>query len=62
VRKFDELIAGLTATTTAVATAMTPGVAVDRDACFCQGKRLIFLSFWVTTHRRSVIIVLIIVF
>jgi len=42
VRRLDELIAGLTATTTAVATGMTPGVTVDRDACFCQGKRFIF--------------------
>jgi len=38
VRRLDELISGLTATTTAVATATTPGVTVDRDACFCQAR------------------------
>ena len=52
VRRLDELIAGFTTTTTAVATATTPGIAVDRDACFCQGKRFIFLTF-VSEHTPN---------
>ena len=44
VRRLDELIAGFTTTTTAVATA-------DRDACFCQGKRFIFL--FVSEHTPN---------
>ena len=52
VRRLDELIAGFTTTTTAVATTTTPGIAVDRDACFCQGKRFIILTF-VSEHTPN---------
>jgi len=40
VRRLDELIAGFTTSTTATAvtTATAPGIAVDRDACFCQAR------------------------
>lgn len=60
VRRLDELIAGFTTTTTAVETATTPGIAVDRDACFCQGKRFIFLCL--EPHHQPVITVLIAIF
>ena len=62
VRRLDGFIARLTTTTIAEATVTTPGVAVDSNMCFCQGKRFIFhLSLFLgdtppIRHHRHILI------